>query len=67
MGLSKPWAPDYSDTLQIKYTICYINGNKISRSLSTLESVPLSFPKEEMRDAFYENFKDLIEQCKDFL
>ena len=27
----------------------------------------LSFPTEEMRDAFYENFKDLIELCKEFL
>ena len=27
----------------------------------------LSFPTEEMRDAFYENFKDLIEQCKELL
>ena len=27
----------------------------------------LEFPTEEMRDAFYENFKDLIEQCKELL
>jgi hypothetical protein len=27
----------------------------------------LVFPTEEMRDAFYENFKDLIEKCKKFL
>ena len=27
----------------------------------------LAFPTEEMRDAFYENFKDLIEECKTFL
>ena len=27
----------------------------------------LAFPTEEMRDAFYENFKDLIEQCKELL
>lgn len=66
MGWSKPWTPDYSDTLQIKYAICYIN-DKISRSFSVVDSTPLSFPTEEMRDAFYENFIDLIEQCKDFL
>ena len=28
---------------------------------------PFAFPTEEMRDAFYENFKDLIEQCKELL
>ena len=27
----------------------------------------LDFPTEEMRDAFYENFKDLIEECKELL
>lgn len=27
----------------------------------------LAFPTEEMRDAFYEAFKDLIEECKEFL
>lgn len=27
----------------------------------------LLFPTEEMRDAFFENFKDLIEKCKEFL
>ena len=27
----------------------------------------LVFPTEEMRDAFYENFKDLIEQCKELV
>lgn len=27
----------------------------------------LAFPTEEMRDAFYENFKELIESCKELL
>ena len=27
----------------------------------------LAFPTKEMRDAFYENFKDLIENCKELL
>ena len=27
----------------------------------------LEFPTVEMRDAFYENFKELIEQCKELL
>jgi hypothetical protein len=27
----------------------------------------LAFPTEEMRDIFYENFKELIEECKDLL
>ena len=31
------------------------------------EGAILSFPTEEMRDAFYENFKEQIEVCKEFL
>ena len=27
----------------------------------------LVFPTKEMRDTFYKNFKDLIEQCKELL
>ena len=30
-------------------------------------NVLLAFPTEEMRDAFYENFKSLIEECKELL
>ena len=66
MGLSKPWTPDYSNSLQIKYGISYFNG-KIITSLSTLDNIPFAFPTKEMRDAFYENFKDLIESCKELL
>ena len=30
-------------------------------------NIIIGFPTEEMRDAFYENFKDLIEKCKELL
>ena len=36
--------------------------------IETLESnTILAFPTKEMRDAFYENFEDLIENCKELL
>ena len=67
MGLGKPWEPDwysvrphnfgiYRFENQIKYITLYVSNNLI-----------LVFPTEEMRDAFYENFKDLIEYCKELL
>ena len=31
------------------------------------EANAITFPTEEMRDAFHENFKDLIESCKELL
>ena len=65
MGLGKPWKPDWN-TNELKYIIYYENdrlwfNDEISRNTI------LAFPTEEMRDAFYENFKNLIEQCKELL
>jgi hypothetical protein len=60
------WKPNFKDGT-MKYTIeCHANiiidcGNDMT------QNVILVFPTKEMRDAFYENFKDLIEECKVFL
>jgi hypothetical protein len=67
MGLCKPWE------LSIGTSFYYIYYN---RTLNTIKkdyaddihgNLILAFPTEEMRDAFYEAFKDLIEECKEFL
>ena len=62
MGLGKPWEP----TMETVYCISR-NNNVIKCSYRGGKSNILEFPTEEMRDAFYENFKDLIEQCKELL
>ena len=65
LGLDKPWEPD----LENEELYCIQNYNKqitISRTNTAFNKI-LIFPTEEMRDAFYENFKDLIEQCKELL
>lgn len=66
MGLDKPWEPDWKH--EEGWIHCITNdcgeicctgfrgGNKI-----------FAFPTEEMRDVFYKNFKELIEQCKELL
>lgn len=64
MGLGKPWEPAVQNT---------ISG--ITRSKDEVEKYScrygktrlLEFPTVKMRDAFYENFKDLIELCKELL
>ena len=68
MGLGKSWEHDYlKDANTIRYTI-YNTGDEIVKLNEKLyRNYTLCFPTEEMRDAFYENFKDLIEQCKEFL
>ena len=65
MGLGKPWEPDWTKgyyTPAIIYREGFIQKVEIKN-----RNAILVFPTEEMRDAFYENFKDLIEQCKELL
>ena len=65
MGLDKPWEPDWNDA-DNKFVIQYLD-NEVGFWLSRGLNYILAFPTAEMRDAFYENFKDLIEQCKELL
>lgn len=65
MGLGKSWEPD----LENEALYCIQNYNKqitISKTNTAFNKI-LIFPTEEMRDAFYKNFKDLIECCKELL
>lgn len=66
MGLGKPWEPDWKEQKVIKYTIQAQEGYTYTYSACSRHNV-LSFPTKEMRNAFYENFKDLIEICKELL
>lgn len=65
MDLGKPWEPDYTDD-NIKYIIG-VHRNNLDFNCTIERNYILIFPSEEMRDEFYENFKDLIEACKEFL
>lgn len=66
MGLGKPWKPDWNNVCD-KYTIYTVYGKEIWRDTGQTINTILAFPTKEMRDAFYENFKELIEQCKELL
>ena len=65
MGLDKPWEPD----LENEELYCVQNYNKqiIKSKTNTAFNKILIFPTEEMRDAFYKNFKKEIEHCKELL
>ena len=66
MGLGKPWEPDWKDNYQKKLTITfYQDWIYLTNGINV--HFFLTFPTEEMRDAFYENFKELIENCKELL
>lgn len=60
------WKPDYINILQKKFAIDMLEYRISFEVYSGYNSI-LVFPTEEMRDAFYENFKDLIEECKELL
>ena len=60
------WEPDWCNDSQFKYIITCRRGNIIKDSY-TAKNCILAFPTEEMRDAFYENFKELIENVKELL
>lgn len=65
MGLGKPWEPDWN-WREYKFCIGTIY-DEIEKFHAGSQNCMLAFPTEEMRDAFYENFKDLIENCKELL
>lgn len=65
MGLDKPWKYDMSKN-EFVYAIVY-QYEYIQKCEVRYKNHILAFPTAEMRDAFYNNFKELIEQCKELL
>ena len=65
MGLGEPWEPDWTSNKPV-YCIS-VCENIIVKGRWYIDNKILAFPTEELRDIFYENFKDLIEQCKELL
>ena len=67
MGLGKlSWIPDWM-CLDPLYVILYQFHDICKAVVNGGTSCILVFPTEEMRDAFYENFKSEIESCKELL
>ena len=73
MGLGKPWKPDWKDSEERRYSIVNIEGDinlpetTLTKWILKVTNKILVFPTEEMRDTFYDNFKELIEICKELL
>ena len=60
------WKPDYNNYNEVKFTIITAE-NEISKGERYSVSCSMSFPTEEMRDEFFNCFKDLLEQAKTLL
>lgn len=67
MGLGKSWKPDWTDQESPKYCITSIKDQVEASKRYYIMNTILAFPTEEMRGTFYENFKELIENCKELL
>ena len=62
------WKLDWAMYSGPKHCIIYSDNEiKWQGKHFVTEAKILAFPTGEMRDAFYENFKDLIEECKELL
>lgn len=59
------WEPNWEDG-ENKYCIEYFKG-RIIKSVYLYFSRTLSFQSEEVRDEFFENFRDLIEETKELI
>lgn len=64
--IADDWKPDWLNAEQDKYVI-FTHNNAICSNRYVLGHYILAFPTKEMRDAFYENFKELINECKSLL
>ena len=60
------WQPNWNNSEEIKYVI-FFDGDILEKGKYSTTRRILAFPSREMRDIFYENFKDLIEECKELL
>ena len=60
------WVILYKIENKLKYCIEWSFGT-IDKTVSIVNGCFLAFPTKKMRDTFYKNFKDLIEQCKELL
>lgn len=63
--LADNWKPDWNN-ISDKHCI-YVVGKEMWLKECQTRQCTLAFPTAEMRNAFYENFKNLIKQCKELL
>ena len=70
MGLGKPWKPKFGGEpyylIQVAHYEVKADGGLLGLTNCSRNSI-LAFPTQEIKDAFYKNFKKLIEDCKELL
>lgn len=54
------WQPDWTNDSINKYCI-FVDGNILKKACFSTSQIVMSFKTQELRNEFFENFKDLIE------
>lgn len=67
MGLDKPWKPDFVNCCDKWYYRITTRHGAIVRTTEYMHDSVLIFPTNEIAKEFYNNFKSLIENCKELL
>lgn len=66
-AIANEWRPFWKDQFQERYSIvCDLYGN-LQKAHNVNRPTTFVFPTKEMRDAFYENFNELLNQCKELV
>lgn len=60
---NKGWVPDWTDGQEQKYVLILINDKWMSELLTQLACM-FAFKSEELRDKFFENFRNLLDKIK---
>lgn len=60
------WKPNWANKEQNKYAIMNVKG-EATRLTNIYVQAILAFPTAKIRDKFYTNFKDLIDEAKDLI
>lgn len=66
MGLGKPWEPRWNDSYQRKWIINFYQNEIDFTNVLNVHHI-LAFPTAEMRYAFFENFRELINETRELL
>ena len=69
LELGKPWKPNFGKYIHYSINFYLYKDSFVLHKgeYHSPDNRILVFPTEEMRDAFYENFNNLIEYCKELL
>lgn len=65
--IANNWRPYWKDVLQERYSIvCDTHGN-LQKMHYVYRPTAFVFPTEGMRDAFYDNFSELLNKCRELV